>query len=215
MNDNWRLAVDLHEEGHAHALSERLEATELEHDLDDSFHDRVVVTRQAAHLYCYTGTREQAERASRLIESLAAEHGWQVTMELKRWHQVEEVWEDPDKPLPETESDRAAEEQVLVEREHQEAVERGFPEFEVRVDCPTHKDALQLVEKLKGEGLSSVHRWKYVLVGALDEEAAKSLAERLREEAPAGSTVKAEGSWQAAWAERPANPFAFLGGLAG
>ena len=48
---------------------------------------------------------------------------------------------------------------------------------------------------------------------ATDEDSAKPLAERIRSEAPAGSRVKVEGTWAVAYAERPPNPFAVLGGL--
>jgi hypothetical protein len=45
MNDDWRLQVDPQDPGHGRALTERLEARELEHDLSNAFHDRVVVSR--------------------------------------------------------------------------------------------------------------------------------------------------------------------------
>jgi hypothetical protein len=44
---------------------------------------------------------------------------------------------------------------------------------------------------------------------------AKQLAARIEDEAPTGSSVKIEGTWKAAYAERPQSPFAVLGGLAG
>lgn len=215
MSDDWRLRVDLHEEASAHRLTEHLEARELEHDLEASFHDRIVVSRDGSEIFCYAGTREQAEQAEKLIRSLAEQHDLDLEAELKRWHPSEERWEDPDKPLPDSDAGRASERATLIEDERREAVARGYPEFEVRVECPSHHDAMQLVEKLRGEGLPSVHRWKYLLVGALDEDSADALAERLRGEAPAGSRVSAEGTWKAALAERPANPFAILGGLGG
>ena len=64
MNDDWRLRIDLHENGLAHRLGELLGAEELEHDLERSFHDRVVVSVDGAEVFCYTGTRPQAERAA-------------------------------------------------------------------------------------------------------------------------------------------------------
>ena len=91
--------------------------------------------------------------------------------------------------------------------------ERGQPEFEVRVDLPSRHDAVRFAERLQGEGLPAVHRWKFLLVGATDEDSAKALAERIRSEAPSGSRVNVEGTWKAAYAERPPNPFAVLGGL--
>jgi hypothetical protein len=213
MSDDWRLRIDLHEEGAAQKLTERLEARELEHDLEASFQDRIVVSRDGAELFCYAGTREQAERTEKVIRSLAAEHGWQLDLDLKHWHPSEEEWEDPDKPLPEGDAERAAERAKLIEKERQEAESRGYPEFEVRVELASHHDAMQFDERLREEGLSPVHRSKYVLVGALDEDSARALAERIRAEAPPGSTVSVEGTWKAIRSEQPPNPFAIFGGL--
>lgn len=70
------------------------------------------------------------------------------------------------------------------------------------------------VERLDAQGLRSVHRWKYVLLGATDEDSANELAERIRAEVPPGSKVAVEGTWREAYAERPHSPFSFLGGLA-
>jgi len=38
VSDEWRLRIDVHEEGHARALIDRLEAAELKHDLGSAFH---------------------------------------------------------------------------------------------------------------------------------------------------------------------------------
>jgi nucleotide-binding universal stress UspA family protein len=215
MNDDWRLQVDPRDPSHAQALSERLQARELEHDLSNAFHDRVIVSRDGDQVFLYAGTREQAESARELLLSLAQQHGWELDIELKRWHPIAEDWEDPDKPLPVDDGAEEAEHEALIATERKQAEERGYPEFEVRVDLPSHHDALHLVERLRGEGLLPVHRWKYVLIGATDEDNAKALAKRIEDEAPPGSKVSVEGTWQAAYDERPPNPFAFLGGLGG
>ena len=107
-----------------------------------------------------------------------------------------------------------AEHAERVARERQETEENGHPEYEVRIDLPSHADAKDLVERLEAEGLRSVHRWKYVLLGAADEDGAEELAERVRSEVPPGSTVAVEGTWLEAYAERSRSPFWFLGGLA-
>lgn len=215
MSDDWRLRIDLHETGHAHALTERLQASELEHDLGAAFHDRVAVSSDGAEVFCYTGTRQQAEAAQRLVGSLAADHDWHVDVELARWHPVAEEWEDPDKPVPESDDARAAERVELMSRENREARERGSPEFEVRVQCSSQRDAAQFVETLREQGLPTVQRWRYVLVAVADEDSATALAERLRPQAPVGSTVTAEGTLPATYAGLPPNPFAILGGLGG
>ena len=214
-NDDWRLQVDLHEEDSARALTERLDAQQLEHDLSEEFHDRVVVTRDGARVFLYAGTREQAEKAREAVEGDARRHGWAVDVGFRHWHPVAEEWEDPDKPLPAGDAARHAEREELMAREREETAKRGHPEFEVRVDLPSRHDAARLSEQLRNEGLPAVHRWRYLLVGAADEDSAKQLAERIQGEAPPGSRVKVEGTWATAYGELPRNPFAVLGGLGG
>ncbi len=213
MNDDWRLQVDFHEEERIRSLLERLDARELEHDLSDAFHDRVIVSRNGDRVFLYAGTREQAESAGRLVDKLAAEHGWNVDAELKHWHPTAEEWEDPDLPLPDDDAARAAEHAELIATERRETEERGYPEFEVRIDLPSRHDAMHFEERLRGEGLPAVGRGKYLLVGATDEDQAKAIAERIEAEAPGESHVRVEGTWQAALAEQPPNPFAIFGGL--
>lgn len=215
MNDEWRLRIDLHEEDHAQALTGRLDARELEHDLSGAFHDRVVVTRDGTRVFVYAATREQSEKACRLIEGEASEHGWHADIQLRRWHSIAEDWEDPEREQPGDEAGRSAEREALMAREREETAQRGYPEFEVRVDLPSHHDAASLAEQLRKEGLPAVRRWKYLLVGAADEDSAKALAGQIQDEAPAGSRLKVEGTWAAAYGERPPNPFAVFGGLGG
>ncbi len=215
MSDDWRLHVELHEPGHARGLTDRLEARDLEHDLVSEFHDRVVVSRDGSQVFLYAGSREQAEGAEKLIDSLAADEGWQLDADIKRWHEAAETWEDVDAPVPDDDAARAAEHARLIAAEREQLRRTGTPEFEVRVECPSHADAEQVVAKLRDEGRPSVHRSTYVLAGATDEDDAAAMADRLRGEAPAGCMVTVEGTAQAAYDERPTSPFAFLGGLAG
>lgn len=215
MNDDWRIQVDFVEEGPLDALHDRLDAEELEHDLSRAFEDRVIVSRNGTTIFLYAGDREQAEKAKALVEQLAQEDGEEIEVGFARWHHESEEWRPADEPLPEDAEARAAEHAERVARERQETEESGYPEYEVRIDLPSHGEAKDLVERLEAEGLRSVHRWKYVLLGAADEDSANALAERVRGEVPAGSTVAVEGTWREAYAERSRSPFWFLGGLAG
>jgi hypothetical protein len=215
MSEDWRLRVDLHEPGHALELTQHMEATELEHDLKTEFENRVAVSRDGAEVFCYADTREQAERVTELIGELAEKNGWKIDSELRRWHPAAEEWEDPDKALPTTDAELATEHEQRLRDERGESEERGYAEFEVRMQCSSHHDAKKLAEKLRGEGLEPVQRWKYLLIAAADEDDAQGLAARLREEAPAGCTVTAEGSMREVMDERPFNPFSIFGGLGG
>lgn len=215
MNDEWRLQIDVQGERDAGSLTERLNAAELEHELSEAFHDRLIVSGDGARVFVYAGTREQAERAGDLIADLAETHGWELASELTHWHPEAEKWESPDLPLPAGDAARVAEHEELIAAERQQLAATGEPEFEVRVDLPSHREAVRFAEALRAEGLPAVRRWKYLVVGATDEDAARELATRLGAEAPDGSRVTVEGSGQIAYAERPSNPFAVFGGLGG
>jgi hypothetical protein len=166
-------------------------------------------------VFLYSGTREQAEKARSAIEGEANDRNWLVDIDFKHWHPDAEEWLEPDLPLPARDSEKRAEHDRLVARERKETEERGYPELEVRVDLHSHRDALELVTRLKAEHVPTVHRWRYVLVGAADEDSADILAERIRTVAPKGAQVTVEGTWAAVRGERPPNPFAVFGGLGG
>jgi len=216
MSDDWRLKVGLFDDSAAKALTERLDAEKLSDEFEESFADRLIVSGDGPNVLVYAGDREQADRAAETIRAIAAEHDWHVTFDLKRWHPTAEEWEDPDKPLPETDAQRAEEHAQLVAREREETTERGYAEYEVKIHCSSHRDTVKLADRLRDEGLPTVHRWKYILVGATDEDSANALAERLRAEAPAGATVTAEVSERATWDDDPGRgSFAWFGGLGG
>jgi hypothetical protein len=216
MSEDWRLHVGLVDKGAARALTERLEAEQLGEGLQTAFGDQLIVSGDGADVFCYAGERAQAEMAANKIRAIATEHGWDVQLELRRWHPDAEEWEDADKPLPSTDSERAAEHAQRVAKEREESAERGYAEYEVKVHCSSHRDTVNLAHRLHDEGLPIVRRWKYLLVGASDEDAANALAERLRAEAPTGATVTAEVSQRAAWDDDPSRgSFAMFGGLGG
>jgi hypothetical protein len=215
MNDEWRLQVDVQNDDRARSLTDKLGAVELEHELSEAFSDLAIVSRDGARVFVYTGTRRQADRVADLIERLDDRHGWEATVELRHWHPTAEEWEDPDLPLPGDDAARLAEHEELIAAERSRFEQTGEPEFEVRVDLPSRAEAVRFAELLRAEGLPAVRRWKYLVVGATDEDAARMLARRLEGEAPSGSEVAVEGSGKVAYAERPANPFAVFGGLGG
>jgi hypothetical protein len=196
-------------------LVERLDAQELEDELSDAFHDRVVLSRDGGRIFAYAGTREQAEAVRERVARIDEEQSWSAATELRHWHQLAERWEEPGVPLPGDDASKVAEHQELIAAERRQLQESGEPEFEVRVELPSHRDAARFAEQLRAEGLPAVRRWKYLVVGARDEDEAKALAARLEAEAPEGSEAIAEASGQVAWAERPPNPFAIFGGLGG
>jgi hypothetical protein len=214
MSDDWRLRIDVREEGRARRLLQHVGATELEHQLETAFEDRVAVSADGSTVFFYAGERQQAERARALAHRFAEQQDWDVDMELRHWHPVSESWEDPDEPLPSGDAEQAAEHAQLIADERRQTIAQGYPDFEVRIECVSRSDAVKLAERLRADGLPNVQRFKYVIVGALDEDSANQLAQRIRAEAPEGSVVTAEGTLAAVLTEGGAsNPFAVFGGL--
>jgi hypothetical protein len=219
MRDDWRVHVRTGDEAAASELAEGLANYDLAHELGGGLHDRVAVSRDDLDVFLYTATRDQAEAAARAVAALAEQRRWQLSYELRRWHPDAERWEDPDLPLPASADERAAEHRERVAAERAQSQERGYPEFEVRVSCRNQAEARVLANRLAGEGIIAVQRWRFVVAGAADEDAADELAERLRAEAPPGSEVIAEGSVpyvvNTAPMGTPFNPFSVFGGLGG
>lgn len=215
MNDDWRVEIVAADPGQALLLVEGLGGGSPGHTLGTAFHDRVIVSRNENVVFLYAETRGQAEAARDAATKLASENDWDMDFSFSHWHPEADRWEDPDVPLPESDAARAAEHRELVAAERKEVEEGATPQWEVRVDLPSHGDAGRFEERLRAEGIPSVRRWKYLIVGAADEDTARRLATQLEEEAPAGSTVTVEGSAEAVYEERPPNPFAIFGGLGG
>lgn len=216
MDDDWRLQIDLDDDGIAGNLADYLRAAELEHDLAVDIGRRVIVSNEGARIFLYAGDRDQLDRAQDAIQKYIDSKGWKATLELRHWHHEANEWEDPEKPLPTTAAEKAAEHEQLMETEDEETAARhGRAEFEVSVKFPSQHEARDFAKKLEEEGLRPVRRWHYMVVGAADEDAAKELAERIRAEAPDDAEVKAEYSLREIYDEQPPNPFFFLGGLAG
>ena len=213
MNDEWRLQVEA--AGAGEEMVDRLASRQLEHELSAAFGDTVIVSRDGDTVFLYAGSRAQADAAAALVAGLAESHDWRLSSELTRWHPEAEEWRDPDEPLPADSESRRAEHAEAIADERAEVAASGEPRFEVRVDLDSHADARRFAEQLESEGLPVVRRWRYLVVGAGGEGAAKELAARLRQEAPAGGDVQVEGSGRVAWEERPSNPFAIFGGLGG
>ena len=80
---------------------------------------------------------------------------------------------------------------------------------------PTHEDTVSLAGRLEREGIPVVRRSSFLLVGAVNEDEARALAERLRSETPAGSRIEVEPGGQMAWEVAPQEPVRHLRGARG
>jgi hypothetical protein len=211
VNDDFRLTVALQQEDEANELLESLHELQLEGR--GAFDERVIVSHEGPNVFLYADSEERLEHARELVDARLSELGLGAMMLFTRWHPIEQRWEDADLPLPITAEAREAERRVRLERETRESESRGAAEWEVRVELPSHHETVALAERLESDGLAVVRRWRFLLVGAANEDEARSLARRLEAEAPPGATVHVEPGGEMAWEVAPQNPFVIFGGL--
>jgi hypothetical protein len=216
MDDDWRLQINLEDEGKVGEIADHLRSSELEHELSTDLGKRVILSHEGETIYLYAGDRDQLERARPPVEKFLDAKGWKADFDLRQWHKEADEWESPDAPEPTTPAEHEAEHERRIEIEDEETEDHhGRAAYEVSAKFPSNKEAHQFAEKLRAEGLEPVRRFHYLVVGAADEDAAKELADRIRAEAPADAEVKAEYSLAYVYGERPPNPFFWLGGLGG
>ena len=213
MRDDWRVSVDFEDEDDAAEFAEHLEATELGEDERRLVGERVVVSRDGPRVFLYADTEERARELERTVRARLESDGAAAASTLTRWHPVEEAWRDASVPLPASAEEIEAERERRDERETRESLGRGYAEWEVRVELPSHDETIALAERLETEEIPVVRRWRFLLVGAANRDNAQALAERLQKEAPAGARIAVEPGGGLAWEVTPQNPFAVFGGL--
>ncbi len=215
MHDDFRIRVDVPSD-QAHKLLRALEAHERDGSAGLSSPEHVAVSHEDGHVFLYADSAKEAAQAQAALEAVLSEKGIVAQVSSARWHPEEERWEDASLALPSTPAEHAAEHEHLEELETEESEHAGHAGWEVRVTLPTHHDAHAFAERLAAEGVPVQRHWRHLTLGAEDEDDARALAERLRSEAPQGSTLEVEGAAWDAWVavNGPARPFALFGGLA-
>ena len=212
MNDDWRVQVTCPTTATAANLHELLREGDFQHQLQSTAGERVIVSLDGNLLFLYAGERAQAESAIAAVNSLVAKSGVSVETTLLRWHPVAEEWIDADQPLPDG-AGVSAEHAEMIAQERAEQSHLDYAEWEVRVSTETHREAIELSDRLRQQGLANMRRWRYLVVGAGDEDAANALAQRIRDIVPETAKIEVEASARAVEAEMPGNPFAAFGGL--
>src|SRR5919201_2450223 len=177
MDDEWRVEVELGEEGHGLSLGERLRTLDLDDEARERLGDRVVVTRDGSRMFLYTRSVAEARAAEEVVRKLAAEDRIEAETSLTRWDAEAEVWVGPGGAgaAAATESEGA-----------------GEAEWEARIVLPSVRKAFEVARRLRDEGLEVRRRWRFVLALAPSEEAATDLANRLRAEVPEAEQVDVE-----------------------
>jgi predicted GNAT family acetyltransferase len=211
--DDWRLTVDLDDEGDGTQLVEWLAALRVERDERARLGDRVIVSRDGSCVFLYADAEETVRQAETVVRTELSGRGLGARLALERWHPAEQEWKDVSVPLPRTDEELAAERARRQEREAEHSRETGHAEWEVRVELPSREETVRLAERLDAEGVPVVRRSTFLLAGAANEDDAIALAERLQPELPVGARVEVEPGGGMVWEVMPENPFAVFGGL--
>src|SRR5204863_116014 len=122
-----------------------------------------IVASRRSGLRPWTSTGAPS-RASSAATPLLSNPRYGAEVSLHRWHPVEERWEAADAPLPQTLEEERAEHARREEEEREESREQGYPEWEVRLTLPNHREARALADRLESEGIPLVRLWRHLLI---------------------------------------------------
>lgn len=213
MSDDWRVHAKLIEPDDAGPMVKALHEHEVavERELAGRLGPKLPVSHDGNDIFIYATTGDEAHAAEEAIREAATAAGVKANIDVKRWHPEAEEWRPADEPLPDDAEELAAERAHRERAEAAESAERG-PQWEVRIDLQHRREAIELEERLAGEGIRSLRRFRHLFVYCATEDDARELAKRLESEVPDGATVTPEGTpWSGAW--QTTHPFAVLGGL--
>jgi len=193
-SDDWRVTISVSDQAQAGRAQGPFSLHEVEEEIRRQVGRTIAVGGDDRQIFLYAGTETAARDAERVARDVLAQHGMAAEPALHRWHPIEEQWEDPDVAMPQTEAERQAEHQRLEDTETAESLATGTPQWQVRVEFPSHRETVALARKLENEGRAPVRRWKFLIVGASNEDDARELAGQISGEAPPDAMVRAEQS---------------------
>jgi hypothetical protein len=189
---DWRVSITFKNEAHVQRIAELLREHQVTDDTRRRLGNRIVVSEDRGELYLYAGSENAAREAERLVRDVLAQHQMDADVTVSRWHPGEERWEEAGAPLPETAEQRNAEHERLIAEETKDSLACGYCLWECRVDLPTHHEAVELAAHLRAEGYQVTRRWKFLALGANNEDAVNDLAQAVQREAPADATIHTE-----------------------
>jgi hypothetical protein len=189
-DDDWRVTVTFDDEAHVRHAIQSMRDHQVERDVRRRLGDRVAVSADGPNVFLYAGTEGAAREADRVVREILAQRQLTAAFKVDRWHPIEQEWEDAGAPLPQTAGQRQAEEERRVADETEESEETGQTGYEVLIEVSSLHEAVELAKRLQSEGHPVTRRWRYVVLGANNEDEARDLAQSVQREAPATASVR-------------------------
>jgi hypothetical protein len=191
-SNDWRVTISLTSQALAEQAHLAFSGQEVAEDVRGRLGRSIATGAGNSQIFLYAGTEIAAREAERVAREVLGQRGIQAQFAVHRWHPVEEEWEDPEVAMPQTEAERQAEHRRLEDAETAESLAAGTAQWQARAEFGSHREAVAVAGKLQQEGHTVVRRWKFLIVGASNEDDARELAEHIRREAPPDATVRAE-----------------------
>ena len=191
MADDWRVTIAFHHPADAREAVQAIRAHQIQDDAQSWFGDEVVVSADGPRLFLYAADHDAARAADRMVrEVLAPDQLAAARFTLDRWHPDEQDWEDAGVPMPGSDQERAAEHERLMDYQTQQSAAAGQPGWQVRVELPSHRQAVELAGQLRAQGRPVIRRWKYLILGAANQDEASALAGAIAQQSPADASVR-------------------------
>jgi hypothetical protein len=193
--DDWRVRVECSDEATRERFTRLLEqglSPQGAENAEALQGGHLSVSGDEANLFVYADSPLQAEQAHTVILTELEHHAIVATTSaVEHWLADEERWDN--EPAGET--------------WEEDAIERGYAPWEVRVTCRSRHQAIGLADQLEAEGYSPVRHWQHLIVGTSSREDADALAARLHGDVEPGGAVV----WEEAIDSHVVRPFAFFG----
>lgn len=193
-HNDWRVTISVVDPAQVHRAKQAISDSQVDQDVHRRLGRAIAVGAGDSRIFLYAGTEVAAWEAERVARDVLATHGIGAGFALHRWHPIEERWEDPRVAMPQTGAQRQAEHQRLLADETTESLTTGIAQWEARIEFRSHHEAAEMAARLRADGRTVLRRWRFLVVGANNEDDAQALARQLRQEAPPDATVRAEHS---------------------
>jgi hypothetical protein len=187
--DDWRVTVTFRDEADVQRAVQSVRQHEVEDDVRSRLGHRVAMSVDGPIVFLYAGTEDTARETDRVVREVLAAQQLSAEFTLDRWHPLEEDWEDASVPMPDTGGQRAAEHRRLIDAETQQSLAAGQGGWQVQVELRSHRQAVELAERLQAEGHPVIRRWKYLVLSANNEDDARALAQAIEQEIPVKASV--------------------------
>ena len=157
--------------------------------------DQVAVSsrRWGTQIFVYAPSIGSADQAAQVAGELLALHGINVPVRTEFWSLREQQWLDADDPSAGPAAQRPADRPEAQQHADRQEAERkrsvmtGVPAWQVRIEVPSHRDAIALAGHLAAQGWRVRRRPRSVIVSANCEDDAKGLGRALSGDGRAGT----------------------------